>query len=390
MDLAACRDIHQVVEVALDKLLDVFNARVAWIGIRRQPHGELEIQGGKMPSGQPADSNPIIDLLQYRCLSRAQHICVRKVRDQPTIGSALAAPLVVNGGNFGMIYVDRRPGTKRFQIPDVDLISAIAAHVGHLVHGMFQQQAQRTAELSAAEINVVHAIQAQLDPKGSPAFENLQMSAYTRSGQENPGDVYDVMQHPDTKITAFMLGHVNATGASLALSMARLHSTFRVGFLHNDPPHALARALNWLMYDEKDPSTVDVIFLLVDPPSGKIKFSRAGKIGAFIVNAQGQPRALPAADTPPIGKVRNYQYHSYTEQIAPGETLALYTRGVASCTNAQGERFGEHRFIELVCDGFCQPPASTIQDISYDLTTFFADGEHPDDIAVILLHHATA
>ena len=194
------------------------------------------------------------------------------------------------------------------------------------------------------------------------------------------------MRHPDSEITAFMLGHVNATGASLALSMARLHSTFRVGFLHNDPPHALARALNWLMYDEKDPSTVDAVFFLVDPPSGKIKYSRAGKLGGFIVNADGQPRALQGADAPAIGRVRHFEYISRMEQLVPGETLAVYSRGVASSTNAEGERFGEHRFIELVCDGFCQPPATTIQDLSYELTTFFADGKHPDDVTIVLLH----
>ncbi|HUU97678.1 MAG TPA: SpoIIE family protein phosphatase [Phycisphaerae bacterium] len=389
LDIAGCRDIHQLVEVSLDLLLDVFNARVAWIGIRRQPEGELEIQGGRLSSGQPADSNPVIELLQYRCIERTQHICIRKVRDQEMIGSAMAVPLVATGGALGMIYVDRRRRTKRFQIPDLDLISVIASHVAAKLFALLQQRIQRTAAVSSTEASVVHLIQAQLDPKTSPSFDNLQLAAYSRSGQENPGDVYDVMQHPDAGITASMLGHVNATGASLALSMARLHSTFRVGFLHNDPPHALARALNWLMYDEQDPSTVDAVFLLVDPPSGKIKFSRAGKIGAFVVNASGEPRALPGTDAPAIGQIRNFEYVSHRGRLAPGETLAIYTRGAASCTNVEGERFGEHRFIEMLCDGFCQPPATTIQDLSYELTTFFADGKHPDDITIVLLHHVS-
>jgi len=387
VDIAGARDIHQLVETSLSLLLDLFNARAAWIGIRRRTHGELEIQGGMLPSGQAADSNPIIELLQYRCLERAQHICIRKVRDHEMIGSALAVPLVATGGRLGMVYVDRRRRTKRFQIPDLDVISTIASHIAAKLHALLAEQIQRTAEVSSTEVSVAHSIQAQLDPKSSPAFRNLQLAAYGRSGQENPGDVYDVMQHPDNQIAAFMLGHVNATGALLALSMARLHSTFRVGFLHNDPPHALARALNWLMYDEQDPSTVDAVFLLIDPPSGKIKYSRAGRIGAFVVNARGEPRPLQGADAPSIGQVRSFEYIARMEQLAPGETLALYSRGVASCTNAQGERFGEHRFIELACDGFCQPPAATIQDLSYELTTFFADGKHPDDISIVLLHH---
>jgi serine phosphatase RsbU (regulator of sigma subunit) len=180
---------------------------------------------------------------------------------------------------------------------------------------------------------------------------------------------------------------VNATGALLAMSLARLHATFRVAMLHNDPPHAFSRELNWLMYDERDPSTVDSICVVIDPPSGKIRYSRAGKMGALILNARGEPRPLQDTDTPPVGQVRNYEYVPRNEQLGSGETLVLYSRGVATCSNAAGERFGERRFLELVCDAFGQPPSQTAQDLSYELSTFFADGRHPDDISIVLLHH---
>jgi serine phosphatase RsbU (regulator of sigma subunit) len=195
-----------------------------------------------------------------------------------------------------MIYVDRRLRTRRFQIPDLDLLTMIAAQIAAKLDYLVEERAQRSAAVSSTEISVIHSIQAHLDPKHVPSFENMLFAGYTRSGQENPGDVYDVMRHPDTRITGFLLGHVNGTGALLALSMARLHSTFRVGFLHNDPPHALLRALNWLMYNEKDPSTVDAICVLLDPTKGKIKYCRAGKVGGFIVNVKGEPRPLLGAE----------------------------------------------------------------------------------------------
>jgi serine phosphatase RsbU (regulator of sigma subunit) len=383
--IGAFRDLHDWIESSLNLLLDVFDARCAWVGFRRQARGELDVQGGKLVTGQPSDQNPMVELLRYRCVERHQHICIRKVRDHEYIGTAMGAPLMGKGGAFGMIYVDRRPKSDRFRSSDLDLLSAIASQLSFKLQAMLEGYLQRSAEVSSTEISVVHAIQEHLDPKGVPAFEDYNLAAYSRSGQENPGDVYDVMKHPDTQITALMLGHVNATGALLALSMARLHSTFRVGFLHNDPPHALARALNWLMYDERDPSTVDAVFLAMYP-GGRVRYSRAGKIGAFVVGANGQPRALGSADAPPIGHVRNFEYQSSIEQLAPGETLALYTRGIASCTDGEGQRFGEHRFITLVCDGFGQTPAATLQDATSELVGFFKDGRHPDDMSIVLLH----
>jgi serine phosphatase RsbU (regulator of sigma subunit) len=386
MEVFHCRDIHELVEVALNTLFVQFNARVAWIGLRRQPKGELEVVAGKLPTGQPCATTPIVELLQYRCTERAQHICIRKVRDQEEIGSAMAVPLTSPSGPLGMLYVDHRVKAKRFQIPDLDLLSSIGAQIAAKLDALVQGRLQRNAEVTATEISVVHTIQAQLDPRHAPSFENLQVAAYSRSGQEKPGDLYDVMKHPDTRTTAFLLGHVNATGAMLALSLARLHATFRVAVLHNDPPHAFAREVNWLMYDERDPSTVDALYLLIDPRSGKIRYCRAGKLGTLIINARGEPRALHAGDAPPVGQVRNFEYAARQEVLAPGETLVLYTRGVATCSNAQGDRFGERRFLELVCDGFGQPPSQTIQDLTYELTSFFQDGKHPNDITIVLLH----
>jgi serine phosphatase RsbU (regulator of sigma subunit) len=383
--IATFKDINHMVDESLDMLVKAFKARAAWFGIRRQSRGELDVQGGRLASGRTEDWNSIIELLVYRCLERRQHIRIRKVRDHEYIGSAMAVPLICEDGALGMIYVDRDNKQQRFRGPDLELLTAIASHLGKKLSMLIKGQIQRSAEVSATEISVVHAIQEHLDPRTSSTFGRVRTAAYSRSGQENPGDVYDVMQHPDTQMTAFMLGHVNATGALLALSMARMHSTFRVGFLHTDPPNALARELNWLMYDERDPSTVDAVFILLNPKTGAIKYTRAGKVGAFIVAVDGQPRALQGAESPPIGKTPNFEYQPLNEQLQPGETLAIYTRGTASCTNSEGQRFGEHRFIELVCDSFGQSPAAAVQDLAHELTSFFEKGAHPDDITISLL-----
>ena len=398
LDLAAdmgvaishCRDIHDLVDVCLGLLLKTFSARMVWIGMRRQGKGELEVVGGRLPSGESCSTNAMIDLLSYRCCERGQHICVRKVRDMQDIGSAMAVPISVGHHTYGMLYVDRAPKTKRFQIPDLDLLTAFSSTVAAKLTAILQGIAHREAALSATEVSMIHEIQTRLDPKNIPGFKHFKFAAYTRSGQDMPGDVYDIMRRPDTAITALLLGHVRETGATLALSMARLQATFRVAMLHNNPPHAFARALNWLMREQKDTSIVDLMCMLIDEPSGKINYTRAGKIGAFVVDPRGEPRKIPTADGPSLGAVPGYEYISAVDQLAAGETLAVYTRGVATACNAQGERFGEMHFINLVCDGFGQPPAVTIQDLSDEMHQFLEDGKHPNDMTLVLLQRNTS
>jgi len=385
LELVHCPDMHELVELSLTTVVKALDARSAWIGIRRHPKGELEILAGKLRSGRTAGLNPIIELLQYRCVERSQQVCVRKVRNVARIGSAMAVPLRVREGTIGMLYVDRARKTKRYQAPDLDLLTALTSNIAAKVKMALDDRMLRTAKVSSTEVSVAHKIQTQLDPKTTPTWPGYQLAAYLRSGQESPGDVYDVMQHPDSELSAILLGHVEATGAALALSLARLHSTFRVSFLHKDPPHAFNRALNWLMYDENDPSTIHTLYLMLDPKSGKFKYSRAGRVGAFIVDTKGDPRRIEGADGPATGRVRHYDYTSQLGTIEPGETLVLYSRGVATSTNADGEQYSENRFIQSICDGYDEAPNILLQDLSDDLTSFFEDGRHPDDITIILL-----
>jgi len=387
--IAGCRDFHELVDASLGLLLEHFRARVAWIGLRRQPHGELEVVGGRLPSGRSCLTTPILELLQYRCCERGQHICIRKVRDQSEIGSAMAVPVSTGQKVYGMLYVDRPPKTKRFQIPDLDLLTAFSSTVAVKATALLEGIAQREQMISATEVSVVQKLQALLDPKDVPNWKQFKFAAYTRPGQRFPGDVYDVMRRPDTDITAFLLGCVREQGAALALSMARLQATFRVAMLHNDPPHAFARAMNWLMRQQEDPSIIDMMCVLLDAPSGKINYTRAGKIGAFVVDARGQPRKLPAADGPSLGAVPDYEYVSKVDQLAPGETLAIYTRGAVTAMDKTGQRFGEKRFIDMICDGFGQSPATTIRDISDEMGHFLQDGRHPHDMTVLLLQRAS-
>ena len=135
----------------------------------------LDVIGGKLSTGKVFESTPIVEYLMYRCLERTQHICIRRVRDQKDIGSAMAVPLAVGKKTIGMVYVDRRPKVKRFQFPELETLSALAAQIAAKAGTIFSGMAKRSAEMSSAESALLRELQAQLDPKSTPNWENLQL-----------------------------------------------------------------------------------------------------------------------------------------------------------------------------------------------------------------------
>jgi len=385
LDIGRCRDIHQLVEVSLTSLLQSFRGRCAWIGLRREPRAELEVVGGRYASGEPSEAPELCRRLRYRCLDRSQMILVRRAEDE-IIGSALAAPIATSLGNLGMVYVDVRKSTRRLNTSDLDAFVVLASQIGTRLEVLLREQVRMEAEVSNSELNVLHGIQERLDPLGIPMWKSYQVAAFSMAGTRNAGDVYDVMTVPGKDAGGLLIAHVHAEGALLALLMAQVHASFRMAVLHQTPPHVFLRQLNYLLYGTNEFRYVACFVLMVDPGTAVVQHCRAGRIGAVIVNSRGEPRPFGAIEVPAVGVEKGFEYTMSEDQLAPGETLALYTRGVTTALSATGERFREKRFIDCLCDGFGQPAAATMADLKADLTSFIAGGSHPDDMTILLLH----
>ena len=95
--------------------------------------------------------------------------------------------------------------------------------------------------------------------------------------------------------------------------------------LHADPPRVLLKALNWLLSDEADPCSVDVVAAVVNPKSGAAEIATAGRIGAILVGQGGKAKKLTKLDSPAVGNGQPIEYTGLTIRVNDSETLAFYT-----------------------------------------------------------------
>lgn len=390
IEIAESRDLNQLVDISLTHLLQAFRGRCAWMGLRRQPSGDLEIVNGRYVSGEGCDAPVLAAGLRYRCLDRNQSILVRRAEDA-VIGSAVAVPIPhPEGGVYGMAYVDVRKTAKRLGTADLDGLCVVGELVGQKLASLLAGQMRQMAQVSNAELAVLQRMQAQLDPPSLPSWRELQIAAFTRAGQEQSGDVHDVMRVPGKELAYVFLGHVHAEGPLLPALMAQSTASFRMAVVNGTLPHMFLRQLNYVLYGEREHRYVGCFALLIDPATGQVRHCRAGRIGAVIVDNGGRPRPFGGIGMPAVGVEKAFEYTMSEDTLAPGETLALYTSGVVVATNAAGERFREKRFIDSLCDAFGQSAMTTIDDLKNDITAFTDGGSHPEDMTVLLVHRPSA
>jgi len=385
LGLGQCLVVEELMDAALQALLETFAAQRAWMGVRRVNYGAMEYVEGRLLTGQTADLPEMGKSLRPRVLDRGQFVLIPRVSAEERV-SVLAGPLPGPDGSLGMAYIDTGDSDRIYDVGDLDYFVPMLNFIAIQLHAIFEQLARNRAATVDGEVSVAHAIQSRITPRKLPQWEELQFGAFREPGREHTGDIYDVVRLSN-KMAAFMVAHTSAPGPMPSMLIAQAQATFRSACMHLDAPHTFMRSLNFLLYDGQRDHPLDGFMGVIEPLTGKMRYAIAGRTGAYIIGQRGEERRLgPAEPNPSLGLNKNAAFALLPEQLEPSETLVLYTPGVTTAKNRHDEIFGEERFINLLCDGFGQLASNMLKEMLNGLRNFTEGGVQPNDITVLLAH----
>ena len=388
-ELRQCADVGRLMEVTLKALVKEFDARLTWLGARRQDYGRLEFVEGRTREGTTTAEPPTLETCTFRCLERTQFLLIPRM-DSDQCHSAMAVPLVSGRGRLGVLYVDSPPGTPTFDLGHLDRLCFYASMVAVQLESIVQEQIRLQEAIRTGELSFIREIQASLDPTNVPQWDRLHFAVYCKPGLDHTGDVYDVMRMPNGLAT-FFIAHVKGPPTRTALAMVEIRAAFRVAALHADPPHVFLREINWLLFDETGRDcTASCCAIVTNPSTGAAEYATAGNIGAVVIDACGEPRELADPRIPELASEKNFAYTSKSLRLMPGETVVLYTAGAYSVCDEGGHPLGQSRLVESLCDGFGIPASDALSNFIGDLAGFFRQGRQPDDITLVFVNRAEA
>src|SRR5208282_2372479 len=145
------------------------------------------------------------------------------------------------------------------------------------------------------------------------------------------------------------LADIAGKGVSGALLMANLQANLRSQYAMavDDLPRLLA-SVNRLFYENSDDASYATLFFAdYDDSSRKLRYANCGHLPPLLLRAgassQDQPPNLErlGSTCTVMGLFEEWHCEIAEVQLAPGDTLVLYTDGASEATNAEGEEFGE-------------------------------------------------
>jgi serine phosphatase RsbU (regulator of sigma subunit)/predicted enzyme related to lactoylglutathione lyase len=242
------------------------------------------------------------------------------------------------------------------------------------------------------ELEVARQTQARLLPQAPPLLKSLDCQAACFQARAVGGDYFDFLDL-GRKHVGLVIGDISGKGTAAALLMANLQAHLRnlrpmywnrpfVPFAQEQPARFL-QTVNRLFHENTGGNAYTTLFFgEFDDGARRLRYSNCGHPSPLLLQNDGQVKRLDSTCTV-LGLFNGWDCDVGECQLAPGETLVLYTDGVIESFNDAGEEFGEERLVEALQQHRELPTPALLASVADEIRQF-SPQEQADDITLII------
>ena len=229
-----------------------------------------------------------------------------------------------------------------------------------------------------AELEVARSIQRSFLPRTAPRLPGYDLGMVIEPVSSVGGDLCDFYPLKGDRL-GIAVGDVSGHGVGSALFMALAFSLLRGEASRGGPPDRVLRKVNRLLTDMSDSGMfVTMLYGILDGPSRRFAYARAGHPPPLLLDAQGEAIRPAMGVGQMLGLFDDLELDAQEVTLPPGGRLLLYTDGATEASDGAGHLFGEERLYESLrqsrgtwASGFCQA--------AYDAVRAFCGELAPED-----------
>jgi serine phosphatase RsbU (regulator of sigma subunit)/catechol 2,3-dioxygenase-like lactoylglutathione lyase family enzyme len=235
----------------------------------------------------------------------------------------------------------------------------------------------------AQELEIAKQVQAKLFPQTAPALRTLDYAGVCIQARQVGGDYYDFLSFGPNRV-GLLIGDIAGKGIAAALLMANLQANLRSQLaMAREQPELFLCRVNETFYDNTVESAYSTIFFAeYEDDTQRLRYANCGHLPGLLLRSDGTVEELASTGTV-LGMFRSWDGHTGACQLAPGDSLALYTDGVTEACDAQGEEFGQQRLAALLQQHAALGAQATV-DAVLEAVQQYCDGEQGDDVTLIV------
>jgi GAF domain-containing protein len=291
--------------------------------------------------------------------------------------SMLSVPMFDGNLLLGVLNVfsQRR---RQFRITEAQTLATLAS---------FASVALKNARAFEREHHIADTFQRSLKPDVTVSLEGIEIAQgyFAAMDEESDvgGDFYDLIPMDDNRL-ALVIGDVSGKGLDAAQHAAMIKLVLR-GFVTESPAPAvlLARVNRVLCQTARPEGFVSLFYGLLDVERREITYANAGHELPVVLRRGEEDVELLCTTGPVLGLQDDAGYHEAHAQMAPGDTLVLYTDGFTEAR--RGSEFLQVEGLATFLGRVRDESAVTMADSVYHDVRNYAGGTLHDDATILVV-----
>jgi len=316
---------------------------------------------------------------------------------RPAFTARSKLPLGRDNRLAGLVVLGSKLSEEPYSREDKHLLASVAAQAGIALESirLGETVAERIeAERKAAqEMEFARQVQSRLFPQKLPAIKCLEYAGTCLPARTVGGDYYDFLELRPGRL-ALVVADIAGKGVPAALLMANLQANLRSQYAMaaDDLPRLLA-SVNRLFYENTDVASYATLFFAdYDSGTRRLRYANCGHLpGLLLRSGADTPHDAPQTAATEwlrttatvLGLFEDWRCEVGEVELAPGDTLVLYTDGITEAAAADGEEFGEPRLLETLANQRHLPAGELLQGV-ISAVRQFSDGIQQDDITMVV------
>ncbi len=235
----------------------------------------------------------------------------------------------------------------------------------------------------AQELDIAKQVQARLFPQTIPPLRTLDYAGRCLQARAVGGDYYDFLNFGRDRV-GIVICDISGKGIAAALLMANFQANLRSqSAVAADEPERFLKSVNQLFYANSVESAYATLFFAeYNDSTRRLRYANCGHYSGLLLRSSGKVERLHSTTTV-LGLFPEWGCSIADCELAPGDTLALYTDGIVDALNKAGEEYGEDRLAASL-KRYRKLGAKQIIDTIVDDVRQFGADEQFDDITLII------
>lgn len=305
------------------------------------------------------------------------------------IHSLLLVPMRFGNEVLGVIVLINRTDGQPFTPGDLNLLQAMADQASVPVHyAGLKADLDRKRQLDR-DLQSAQQIQTSLLPQHLPQLEGMRLAAFNLPAFNIGGDYYDFIRL-DSGHIGIVIADVSGKGIGGAMMMAVCQGVLRARAPQEPSPSRMLSELNRVLSANlAEDMFITMLYLVFDTGTRELKFARAGHERPLLKRAgSGSPEALESSGIA-IGladaEIFDSAIQDVSVQLAPGDSVVLYTDGITEALNERNEEWGMENFLQTIATESGSGVDSMIQSVRTRLACHVSAQQQYDDMTLLAL-----